>query len=83
MTRSATRWPRGSRKPDGPEIVVVSPKECHGWLEQNTMGAFRDSVFRRMIAADTHERLRLVYPAASRAQDVPDLHPLEGDGRRR
>ena len=64
-------WPSGSRKRTGPEIVVVSPKECHGWLEQNTMGAFRDSVFRRMIVADKHERLRLVYPAASRAQDVP------------
>ena len=59
------------REPDGPEIIVVSPKECHGWLEQNTMGAFRNRVFRRMIAADTHRRLRLVYPAASRAQNVP------------
>ena len=35
------------------------------------MGAFRDGVFRQLIAADTHRRLRLVYPAASRAQDVP------------
>jgi phospholipase D1/2 len=59
------------REPDGPEIVIVSPKECHGWLEQNTMGAFRNRVFRRMIAADRHHRLRLVYPAASRAHDVP------------
>ena len=59
------------REPDGPEIVIVSPKECHGWVERNTMGAFRDQVFRLMIAADTHKRLRLVYPAASRAQNVP------------
>jgi phosphatidylserine/phosphatidylglycerophosphate/cardiolipin synthase-like enzyme/uncharacterized membrane protein YdjX (TVP38/TMEM64 family) len=56
---------------DGPEIVVVSPKECHGWLEQKTMGAFRASVFRRLIAADRHRRLRIVYPAASRARNVP------------
>ena len=35
------------------------------------MGAFRDDVFRQLIAADTHKRLRLVYPAASRAQHVP------------
>jgi phospholipase D1/2 len=56
---------------DGPEIVVVSPKECHGWLEQNTMGAFRAAVFRRLIAADKHGRLRIVYPAASQAQNVP------------
>jgi phospholipase D1/2 len=59
------------REPDGPEIVIVSPKECHGWVEQNTMGVFRDRVFRLMIAADTNKRLRLVYPAASRAQNVP------------
>jgi phosphatidylserine/phosphatidylglycerophosphate/cardiolipin synthase-like enzyme/uncharacterized membrane protein YdjX (TVP38/TMEM64 family) len=59
------------RQADGPEVVIVSPAECHGWLEQNTMGAFRYSVFRQLIAADTHKRLRLVYPAASRAQNVP------------
>jgi phospholipase D1/2 len=58
-------------EPDGPEIVVVSPRECHGWLEQNTMGVFRDRVFRRLIAADAHSRLRLVYPAASRTHGVP------------
>jgi phosphatidylserine/phosphatidylglycerophosphate/cardiolipin synthase-like enzyme/uncharacterized membrane protein YdjX (TVP38/TMEM64 family) len=55
---------------NGPEIVVVSPKECHGWIEQNTMGVFRAKVFRTLLAADTFGRLRLVYPAASRSQDV-------------
>ncbi len=59
------------REPNGPEIVVVTPKECHGWLEQSTMGVFRDKVFRTMLTADTFGRLRLVYPAASRSQDVP------------
>src|SRR5688572_2547395 len=59
------------REPNGPEVVVVSPAECHGWLEQNTMGAFRYNAFRHLIAADTHKRLRLVYPAAARTQDVP------------
>ena len=59
------------REPDGPEIIVISPKECHGWLEKSTMGAFRDGAFRQLIAADEHKRLRLVYPAASRSRDVP------------
>jgi phosphatidylserine/phosphatidylglycerophosphate/cardiolipin synthase-like enzyme/uncharacterized membrane protein YdjX (TVP38/TMEM64 family) len=59
------------REPDGPEIVIVSPKECHGWIEQTTMGAFRDGVFRQLLAADAHRRLRLVYPTASRSRDVP------------
>ena len=56
---------------DGPEVIVVTPKECHGWLEQSTMGTFRDSAFRALIAADTYKRLRIVYPIASRARDVP------------
>jgi phospholipase D1/2 len=59
------------REPDGPEVLVVTPKDCHGWIEKKTMGAFRDGVFRQLLAADTHKRLRIVYPAASRAQDVP------------
>jgi phosphatidylserine/phosphatidylglycerophosphate/cardiolipin synthase-like enzyme/uncharacterized membrane protein YdjX (TVP38/TMEM64 family) len=58
------------REPNGPEVVIVSPAECHGWLEQTTMGAFRYQVFRQLIEADTHKRLRLVYPAASRTKHV-------------
>lgn len=58
------------REPDGPEIVVVAPKECYGWLERQTMGAFRDAAFRRLTEADTAGRLRLVYPIASRAKDI-------------
>ena len=56
---------------DGPEIVIVVPKECHGWLERQSMGAFRDVAFRRLTDADTSGRLRLVYPSASRAHGVP------------
>ena len=59
------------KEPHGPEVVIVTPDECHGWLEKTTMGAFRHEVFRTLIEADTHKRLRLVYPAASRAQNVP------------
>jgi len=57
-------------EPDGPEIVVVIPKECHGWVEQETMGALRDQALRHLIAADRWRRLRIVYPAASCARDV-------------
>lgn len=55
---------------DGPEIIAVIPKECHGWVEQETMGALRAQVLRQLIAADRWRRLRVVYPAASRARDV-------------
>jgi phospholipase D1/2 len=58
-------------EPEGPEIFVVIPKECHGWVEQQTMGALRDEALRTLIAADRWRRLRVVYPAASRARNVP------------
>ncbi len=34
------------------------------------MGALRDQVLQHLVAADHHRRLRLVYPAASRARGV-------------
>jgi phospholipase D1/2 len=58
------------REPDGPEAIVVLPRRCEGWLERQTMGALRDRVLRDLTAADRYDRLRLVYPAASRAADV-------------
>jgi phospholipase D1/2 len=58
------------RAPDGPEVIAILPEECPGWLEQQTMGAMRDQALRELTAADCHGRLRLVYPAASRAGDV-------------
>ena len=67
-------------EPDGPEVIVVSPRDSHGWLEQTTMGAFRESVFRRLRAADTHGRLRLVFPMASRDPRRPHVHSLQGHG---
>ena len=59
------------READGPEVVIVAPKECHGWLERQSMGAFRDAAFAQLTAADHYGRLRLVYPLASRTHDVP------------
>lgn len=57
-------------EPEGPEVIVVNPKECHGWLEQSTMGAFREGAFRQLLAADAHDHLRLVFPVASRSRGV-------------
>ena len=49
---------------------MVIPKECHGWVEQQTMGALRDEALRHLIAGDRWRRLRVVYPSASRARNV-------------
>lgn len=58
------------READGPEVIAVIPKECPGWLEQQTMGALRDQVMRHLLEADLHKRLRIVYPVASRGANV-------------
>lgn len=58
------------KESDGPEVIVVSPRECHGWLEKSTMGAFRERAFETLRGADAHGRLRLVHPLASRSRDV-------------
>ncbi len=54
-------------EPDGPEIVLVLPRECSGWLEQTTMGRLRETLVERLRACDRHGRLRLYHPV------VPDL----------
>jgi phosphatidylserine/phosphatidylglycerophosphate/cardiolipin synthase-like enzyme/uncharacterized membrane protein YdjX (TVP38/TMEM64 family) len=40
--------------PDGPEIVVVTPKNCPGWLEEELMGRARRHLVNRLRNADTH-----------------------------
>ncbi len=48
--------------PDGPEIVIVGPRENSGWLEESTMGALRDRTVRALREADPGDRLRVLYP---------------------
>jgi phosphatidylserine/phosphatidylglycerophosphate/cardiolipin synthase-like enzyme len=56
--------------PDGPEIVIVAPRACSGWLEEATMGVLRQRVVRALEKADRFGRLRLLRPV------------LPGDGAR-
>lgn len=49
-------------EPDGPEVVVVSPKTQSGWLEEATMGVLRVRLHRRLKAADRHGRYLLYCP---------------------
>jgi uncharacterized membrane protein YdjX (TVP38/TMEM64 family) len=52
---------------DGPEVVLVLPRQCPGWLEESTMGALRSRLLKRLREQDRHERLRAYYPI------VPEL----------
>lgn len=50
------------KKPQGPEIVILVPREGHAFLERWVMDGNRDRVFRRMKRADRFGRLRTFYP---------------------
>jgi phosphatidylserine/phosphatidylglycerophosphate/cardiolipin synthase-like enzyme/uncharacterized membrane protein YdjX (TVP38/TMEM64 family) len=52
---------------DGPEVVMVLPRQCPGWLEESTMGALRSRLVLRLRKKDPHGRLRVCYPI------VPEL----------
>jgi uncharacterized membrane protein YdjX (TVP38/TMEM64 family)/phosphatidylserine/phosphatidylglycerophosphate/cardiolipin synthase-like enzyme len=47
---------------EGPEVLIVVPRDCSGWLEENTMGALRCRVLQRLKELDHHNRLRVCYP---------------------
>jgi phospholipase D1/2 len=47
----------------GPEIVIILPRESSGWLEQSTMDALRARILKDLFSADRHHRLRVFYPA--------------------
>jgi phosphatidylserine/phosphatidylglycerophosphate/cardiolipin synthase-like enzyme/uncharacterized membrane protein YdjX (TVP38/TMEM64 family) len=49
-------------EPEGPDLVLVLPRETGGWLEQVTMDALRTRRVRALRKADRHDRLRVFYP---------------------
>ena len=50
---------------DGPEVVLVLPARCSGWIEQNTMGRLRVDLVRSLREADRFQRLRVLAPLAA------------------
>jgi phosphatidylserine/phosphatidylglycerophosphate/cardiolipin synthase-like enzyme/uncharacterized membrane protein YdjX (TVP38/TMEM64 family) len=57
------------QEPDGPEVVLILPRDQGGWLEQSSMGVLRDRLLARLRAHDHQGRLRAYYPV------IPDLPP--------
>lgn len=53
------------QEPNGPEVVIVVPQRCSGWLEEATMGVARARLLERLRRADVHGRLRVYYPSAA------------------
>ena len=55
---------------DGPEVVIVLPREASGWLEETTMGEGRDRAAAKLRQADAHGRLRLLCPSTGGRQEA-------------
>lgn len=47
---------------DAPEVLIVTPENQSGWLEEATMGVLRSRVHHHMKAADAQRRYRLCCP---------------------
>ncbi len=62
------------QQPTGPEIVILVPETCSGWLEESTIGARRTAMVDHLKAADLHGRLAIVTPILTHATDRPRLN---------
>jgi phosphatidylserine/phosphatidylglycerophosphate/cardiolipin synthase-like enzyme/uncharacterized membrane protein YdjX (TVP38/TMEM64 family) len=52
------------KEEDGPEVVLVLPRNSAGILEESTMDTARSRLIRRLREADPYGRLRIYYPAS-------------------
>jgi len=59
---------------NGPEIVLVMPRESSGWLEQSTMDAIRAHILTQLDRADRDNRLRVLYPALADGENSVYVH---------
>src|SRR5690606_29477086 len=65
----------------GPEVFIVAPRRCEGWLEESTMGVLRAEVLAELVAADRERRLRAVYPLVESLPVFVHSKLLITDGR--
>lgn len=65
---------RRLQEPDGPDVVLVGPRECSGWAETSTMGVLRRRLVHDLRRADTHRRLRLYHPTVARSTQRLNVH---------
>lgn len=57
-------------EPDGPEIVIVMPEHSPGWFDRLAMDSGRQSIIRKLRAADRHGRLRIFAPFSAGGRPI-------------
>jgi phosphatidylserine/phosphatidylglycerophosphate/cardiolipin synthase-like enzyme/uncharacterized membrane protein YdjX (TVP38/TMEM64 family) len=58
-------------EPEGPEVVIVGPKECEGVVETAVMDRGRAEFLERLRAGDRFGRLRVLHPVNAEGADPP------------
>jgi phospholipase D1/2 len=53
------------KEPGGPEIVLINPQGCEGWLEAKAMDTARIRLMKLVKDADRFNRFRLLYPVTA------------------
>ncbi len=57
-------------EPDGPEIVVVLPRNADGTIERSAMDGARHRLLRLLWRADVHDRFRVYCPADADGEPI-------------
>ena len=55
---------------NGPEIVIVNPRQAEGWLSEKVMGSARALLLGRLRDADRYGRLRFYTPVTEGGYDI-------------
>lgn len=63
-------------EPGGPQVLLVSPQHQFGRLEKATLGAQRADLVRRLRAADTENRLRVLAPVTRPVDPKEKTHAI-------
>ncbi|BDB58648.1 MULTISPECIES: phospholipase D-like domain-containing protein [Rhodococcus] len=58
------------QEPDGPEIVVVIPRNAEGWLERKAMDGARRALLHMLWEADVHGRFAAYYPVTAGGEPI-------------
>ena len=58
-------------KEQGPEIVIVQPRETDGWLSQITMDVLRVRLIKQLQEHDKYNRLKVYYPDGPGLTELP------------
>jgi len=61
---------RSLEQAQGPDVIMLLPRQTGHWLEQHTMDVLRARLLSCLRQADRHNRLRVYYPEACGGDDI-------------